>query len=81
MAGNQTVLVAARGVSADRKPAGTGGCQSAVVDKLGVSPSQSYLFTGPQPHHLGIVQQAQGRSAETAVSPHHDNQSNRLHCL
>jgi hypothetical protein len=30
---------------------------------------------GPHRYHQGIVQQAQGRSAETAVSPHHKNQS------
>jgi hypothetical protein len=48
--------------------------QSALVDKLEVSPSRSLLFTGPHRYHPGIVQQAQGRSAMTAVSPHHNNQ-------
>jgi hypothetical protein len=52
----------------------SGDDQSALVDKLGVSPSRSRL---PFPHryHLGIVQQAQGRSTETAASPHYNNQS------
>jgi hypothetical protein len=49
--------------------------QSALVDKLGVIPSQSRLLTGPHRYHPGIVRQAQGRSAETVVSPHHNNQS------
>jgi hypothetical protein len=44
--------------------------------KLGVSPCRSRLLTGPHHYHPGIVQQAQGRSAETAVSPHHNNQYN-----
>jgi hypothetical protein len=46
----------------------SGDGQSALVDKLGVSPSRSRL-PGPHRYHAGIVQQAQGRSAETAVSP------------
>jgi hypothetical protein len=52
-----------------------GDSQSILVDKLGVSPSRSRLLTGPHHDHPGIVQQAQGHSAETAVSPHHNNQS------
>jgi hypothetical protein len=96
MAGNQIVLVAARDVSADRKPASagvcnrqflltgppesTGGCQGALVDKLGVSPSRSRLLTGPHRYHLGLVQQAQGRSVETTVSPHHNNNLPKLQC-
>jgi hypothetical protein len=48
--------------------------QSALVGKLRVNPSRSRLLTGPHRYHPGIVQQAQGRSAETAVSPHHNNQ-------
>jgi hypothetical protein len=43
--------------------------QSAPIDKLGVSPSRSRLLTGPYCCHPGIVQQAQGRSAEMAISP------------
>jgi hypothetical protein len=53
----------------------SGDGQSALVDKLGVSPSRSRLLTGSHRYYPGIVQQAQGRSAETAVSPHHNNQS------
>jgi hypothetical protein len=49
--------------------------QSALIVKLGVSPSRFRLLTGPHRYHPGIVQQAQGRSAETAVSPHRSNQS------
>jgi hypothetical protein len=56
-----------RGVSGD--------AQSALVVKLGVSPNRSRLLTGSHRYHPGIVQQAKGRSAETAVSPHHNNQS------
>jgi hypothetical protein len=56
-----------RDVSGDR--------QSALVVKLGVSPSRSRLLIGPHHYHPGIVQQAQGRSPETVVSPHHNNQS------
>jgi hypothetical protein len=48
--------------------------RSALEDKLGVRPSRSCLLTGPHRCHPGIVQQAQGRSAETAVSPRHNNQ-------
>jgi hypothetical protein len=47
--------------------------QRALVDKLGVSCSRSRL-PGPYRYYPGIVQQAQGRSAETAVSPQHNNQ-------
>jgi hypothetical protein len=53
----------------------SGDGQIALVVKLGVSPSRSRLLTGPYRYHQGIVQQAQGRSAETSVSPHHNNQS------
>jgi hypothetical protein len=53
----------------------SGDSQSALVDKLGVSPIRSRLLTGSHRYHPGIVQQAQGRSAETAVSPHNNNQS------
>jgi hypothetical protein len=49
--------------------------QSALVVKLGVSPSRYRLLTGSHHYHPGIVQQAQGRSAETAVSSHHNYQS------
>jgi hypothetical protein len=35
-------------------------------------------ITDSHRYHPGIVQQAQGRSAETAVSPHHNNQSTNL---
>jgi hypothetical protein len=45
---------------------------------LGVSPSRSRLLTGSHRYHPGIVQQAQGRSAETAVSPHHSNECTNL---
>jgi hypothetical protein len=48
---------------------------SGVVVKVGVSPSRSRLLTGSHRYRPGIVQQAQGRSAETVVSPHHNNQS------
>jgi hypothetical protein len=56
-----------RGVSGDG--------QSALVVKLGVRHSRSRLLTGSHRYHPGIIQQAQGRSAKTAVSPHHNNQS------
>jgi hypothetical protein len=56
----------------------SGDSQSALVDKLGVSSSRSRLLTSPHLYHPGIVQQAQGRSTETAVSPHHNNQSSNL---
>jgi hypothetical protein len=52
----------------------SGDGQSALVDKLGVSPSRSRLLTGSHRYHPGIVQEVQGRSAETSVSPHHNNQ-------
>jgi hypothetical protein len=52
----------------------TGDGQSALVAMLGVSLSRSRLLTGPHPSHPGIVQQAQGRSSETSVSPHYNNQ-------
>jgi hypothetical protein len=48
--------------------------QSALVVKLGVSPSR-FRLPGPHLYNSGIVQQAKGRSSETAVSPHHNNQS------
>jgi hypothetical protein len=48
--------------------------QTALVIKLGVSPSRSRL-SGPHRYHPGTEQEAQGRSSETAVSPHHNNQS------
>jgi hypothetical protein len=39
LAGNQPILAAAREISLRTGPLGrTGGCQSAIVDKLGVSP-------------------------------------------
>jgi hypothetical protein len=53
----------------------SGDGQSSLVDELGVSPIRSRLLTGPHRCHPGIVQQAQGRSPETAVSPRHNNQS------
>jgi hypothetical protein len=53
----------------------SGDGQSALIVKSGVSPSRSHLLTGSHRYHPGTVQQAQGRSAETAVSPHHKNQS------
>jgi ribosome modulation factor len=56
-----------RGVSGDG--------QSALVVKLGVSPSRSRLLIGTHRYQRGIVQQAQGSSSDTAVSPHHNNQS------
>jgi hypothetical protein len=34
-----------------------------------------WRLIGSHRYHPGIVQQAQGRSAETAVSPHYNNQS------
>jgi hypothetical protein len=46
-----------------RRVSGDG--QSALVVKLGVSPSRSRLLTGSHRYRKGIVQQAQGRSAET----------------
>jgi hypothetical protein len=49
--------------------------QSALVDKLGVNPNRSRLLIGSHCCHPGIVQHDPGRSAETAVSPHHNNQS------
>jgi hypothetical protein len=52
----------------------SGDGQSALVVKFGVSPSQSRLLTGSHHYHPGTVQQAQGHSAEMAVSPHHNNQ-------
>jgi hypothetical protein len=33
------------------------------------------VYKLPYRYHPGIVQQAQGSSAEMAVSPHHNNQS------
>jgi hypothetical protein len=60
--------------SATRSRAVSGHGQSALVDKLGTS-SADVLYQGPHRYHPGIVQQAQGRSYETAVSPHHTNQS------
>jgi hypothetical protein len=56
-------------------PEVSGDGQSALVVKLGVSPNLTRLLTGSHRCHPGIVQQAQGRSAETVVSPHHNNQS------
>jgi hypothetical protein len=53
----------------------SGDSQSTLVNKLRVSPSRSRIFTGSQRSHPGIVQQVQGRNAETAVSPHQNNQS------
>jgi hypothetical protein len=55
-------------------PEMSGDGQIALVNKLGVSPSRFHLLTGS---HLypGIVQHTQGRSAETAVLPHHNYQS------
>jgi hypothetical protein len=47
----------------------------ALVVKLGISPSRSRLLTGSHRYHPGIVQPAQGRSAETAVSLHRKNKS------
>jgi hypothetical protein len=61
--------------SPTRSRAVSGDGESALVVKLGVSPSLSRLLTGSHRYHPGIVQQAQGRSAETAVSPHYNNQS------
>jgi hypothetical protein len=52
-----------------------------VVFKLGVSPSRSRLLTGSHRYHPGIVQEAQGRSAETAVSPHHNKQSRTFNLI
>jgi hypothetical protein len=46
-----------------------------MVVNLGVSSGRSRLLTGSYRYHRGIVQQAQGRSAETAVSPHYSDQS------
>jgi hypothetical protein len=56
-----------RGVSGDG--------QSGLVVRLGVCPSRSHLLRSSHRYHQRIVQQTQGRSAETAVSPHHNNQS------
>jgi hypothetical protein len=52
----------------------SGDGQSALVVKLGISPSRSLLLIGPHRYHPRIIQQAQGRSSETAVSPRY-NQS------
>jgi hypothetical protein len=52
----------------------SGDGQSALVDKLEVSSSR-YRLPGPHRYHSGIVQQAQVRSSETAVSTHHNSQS------
>jgi hypothetical protein len=59
----------------------SGDVQSALVDKLGVSPSRSRLLTGPHRYHPGIVQQAQGLSSETAVSPRHNIQYTNLQSM
>jgi hypothetical protein len=56
----------------------SGARRSGLVGKLRVSPSRSRL-SGPHRYYPGIVQQAQGRSSETAVSPHHNNQSTIRH--
>jgi hypothetical protein len=61
------ISYSSRGVSGDG--------QSALLVKLGVSPIPFRLLTGSHCYHPGIVQQAQLRSAETAVSPHHNYQS------
>jgi hypothetical protein len=61
------ISYSSRGVSGDG--------QSALLVKLGVSPIPLRLLTGSHRYHPGIVQQAQLRSAETAVSPHHNYQS------
>jgi hypothetical protein len=57
----------------------SGDGQSALVDKLGVTPSRSRLLSGSRRYHPGIVQQAQRRSSETAVSPHHNNLQSTIH--
>jgi hypothetical protein len=57
----------------------SGDGQSVLVVKLRVSPSRSRLLTGPHRYQPGIVQQAQGRSYETAVSPHH-NKLSAIYC-
>jgi hypothetical protein len=53
-------------------PDSTGGCQSALVDKLGVSPSR-YHHTML---HIAVTRDEQqarrGSSSETSVSPHHN---------
>jgi hypothetical protein len=56
-------------------PEVSGDGQSALVDKLEVSPSRTRLLTGSHHYHPGIVKQAQGCSSETTASPHHNNQS------
>jgi hypothetical protein len=56
-------------------PEASGGSQIALVVKFGVIRSRSHLLTGPHRCHPWIVQQAQGRSSETALSPHHNYQS------
>jgi hypothetical protein len=53
----------------------SGDGQSALVVKLGVSLSRSRLHSGSRRYHQGIVQQAQGRSSQTALPPDHNHQS------
>jgi hypothetical protein len=48
--------------------------EASLVVKLGVTFSRSRLLTGSHRYHPGIVEQAQGRSAKTKVSPHHNYQ-------
>jgi hypothetical protein len=63
--------VAVRNVSPDRKSNSTGGCQSSLADKLGVSPSQ-YHNPWSTLQITGDEQKARtGRSSETSVSSHH----------
>jgi hypothetical protein len=51
----------------------SGDGQSALVVKLGASPSRSRLLAVLHRYHPRIVQQAQGRSADTAVSTNHNH--------
>jgi hypothetical protein len=52
----------------------SGDGQTALVDMLGVSPSRARL-TGPHRCHPG--DRTLGRSSETAVSPHYNNNNNQ----
>jgi hypothetical protein len=54
-------------------PDSTGGCQSALVDELGVSPSRYHHAMIHIAITWGEQQARRGRSSETSVSPHHKN--------
>jgi hypothetical protein len=72
LAGNQTAVGAATEMSLlTGPPDRAGGCQSALVDELGVSPLDIVIH-GPHRKSPGDEQRAhRGRHSETSVSPHH----------